>query len=178
MRGFNPAGAQLTWIFFPYCLLCYAGMTWLVYGAYAKFERAKINFYITDIWTAMLLLTPTFYLLALVLDPKNAAVVTEWDRDQLAVRPALAILFVSQCAGMFFGRLLSAPRAGEALPRRLGQALAIFFGGILGMALLIPVVISFVLAVVATLIVSACPPLGLLPLVLPAAWIWRKRAKR
>lgn len=144
---------NFTWIFFTYCVLSYAGLTWLVFGIYSKFERAKINFYITDFWIVMVLLGPSFYLFAFAMDPKNAEIVAECNRDWVSVTPGLAILFLSQCSGMFFGRMLSAPRAGEHLPRQWDQAYALVLGALSGLLLLIPVMASLAVVAFALLLI-------------------------
>jgi hypothetical protein len=75
--------------------------------AHFDFGKQPYTYRITDLWAATLGLTPTLLLLAYTLKVIDLHQIMYWTKDHLVVMSV--VLGISQCIGVFLGRLLAGP---------------------------------------------------------------------
>lgn len=137
------------WVYLVH-FLCWVGCFFFscrfTYQSLKEFKRQSYNFYITDIWAAIVCLLPFFLVIKQGVDDKTPVTfdIAYW----------FCITLLSVCFGMCLGLAYSWPTGGQVLPGRLQQACWIFWGALVGMLGLISASALFIYL----LLMLSCPP--------------------
>ena len=112
-------------LFLAFWALLYGGVLFLLQRLIIRRERVKIQFFITDMWAAILALTPSFFLLVDIKDEDQSI---KWNQVIL-----FALTLVSTLCGIRAWLILAIPRAGQPMPGRASHFVSVLGGGLLGL---------------------------------------------
>lgn len=168
-------------LFVPFWLYCFYRCIRFISDTIKEFSPSDFNFYITDMWTAIVGLLPSYLLIReLYFAPHNFLELKVSSQNILVtITPLDAGIFtLSQMFGILIGRLFSIRRSEERIPRRIDQAIwvisgAWFFGPLLLAAI---TALFFLLSFFISSIVW-CPPLFILSLFIAAIRMFQKKTR-